>query len=254
MPDDAFRQRIREHVHKAVNEAKVNTHWLHPNQAWLESCDRFVDSLLTPESGDAFLASFVPKAQRIAHLGMVNALAQLGLKITCPGVPDFYQGCELWNLSLVDPDNRRLIDWSWPQKFSVMVSDRTWRELMHGWRDGGIKLRLTQELLRFRREHLAVFQEGGYEPLFAQGRFAENLVAFERRHETGSVVVVVPRLTAALGCPPLGLVWEDTVVNLPLARGGWTDVLTQKSIASDVPAAVAELLVELPLAVLWSPR
>jgi (1->4)-alpha-D-glucan 1-alpha-D-glucosylmutase len=105
-PDEPFRQRLCEHVRKAVNEAKVNTHWFHPNESWLEACTRFVNAVLTPETGDEFLTSFGPKAQRLAHLGLVNSLAQVALKITSPGVPDFYQGCEGWNVSLVDPDNR----------------------------------------------------------------------------------------------------------------------------------------------------
>jgi (1->4)-alpha-D-glucan 1-alpha-D-glucosylmutase len=251
-PDEAFRQRLREHVHKAVNEAKVNTHWLHPNQAWLDSCDQFINALLTPGSGNEFLASFVPKAQRLAHLGIVNSLAQVALKITSPGVPDFYQGSELWNFSLVDPDNRGIIDWKRPEEFAAVVREEPWRELLRGWRDGRIKLRLTQELLRFRREQLAVFQQGDYNPLVAAGTFADRLLIFQRKHETGSLLVIVPRLTAALGCPPVGLVWEDTAVTVPPARGDWRDVCTRNAWDAGKPAAVAELFAELPLAVLWS--
>jgi (1->4)-alpha-D-glucan 1-alpha-D-glucosylmutase len=236
-------------VRKAVNEAKVNTHWNHPNDAWLEACDRFVNGLLTPASGGEFLKRFGPKAQRLAHLGLVNTLAQVVLKITSPGVPDFYQGSELWNLSLVDPDNRGLVEWSWPERFAAEVRQASWRELLRRWKDGGVKLRLTEELLRWRREHLAVFQQGGYEPLATGGRFADRLIAFARRHEHDATVVVVPRLTAPLGAPPLGLVWEDATVRLPETVGIWRDVLT----GAEWPAGeslVAELFRELPLAVL----
>ena len=252
VPDDAFRQRIREHVRKAVNEAKVNTRWNHPNEAWLDACDRFVNGLLTPESGKEFLASFRPKAQRLAHLGLVNSLAQVALKIMSPGVPDFYQGCETWSLTLVDPDNRGLVAWEEREKLVATVCDISWRELLRQWATGAIKFRLTAELLRFRREHLAVFQQGSYEPLAATGRFADRLIGFCRRHERDVVVVLVPRLTATLGCPPLGLVWEDTAVTLPAARGGWCDVTTGRewpATAGD-PLAVAELFGELPLVVL----
>lgn len=252
-PDEAFRQRLREHLHKAVNEAKVNTHWLHPNEGWIESCDRFVNALLTPKTGEEFLASFGPKAQRLAHLGLINSLAQVALKITLPGVPDFYQGSERWNLSLVDPDNRGLIDWSVPEKVAAAARTMSWRELLRRWKDGAVKLRLTEELLRFRREHLALFQLGDYEPRAATGRFADRLVVFRRRHESESLLVVVPRLTALLGCPPIGLVWEDTAIALPPVNGRWRELLTGQPIASET-CAVAELFREMPLAVLHSTK
>jgi (1->4)-alpha-D-glucan 1-alpha-D-glucosylmutase len=251
-PDEAFRQRLRDHVRKAVNEAKVNTHWFHPNEAWIESCDRFVDAILTPDSGDEFLASIGPKAQRLAHLGLVNTLAQVALKIASPGVPDFYQGCELWNLSLVDPDNRAVIDWSGTESFAAAVRQKSWHELLRDWKDGGVKLRLTEELLRFRRGHAAIFQRGDYEPIFAAGRFADRLVAFARRHEHQAMLVIVPRLTAALGCPPLGLVWEDTAVPFPSGRSAWRDVLTGREWPARGQVMMAELLAEFPLAVLES--
>jgi (1->4)-alpha-D-glucan 1-alpha-D-glucosylmutase len=251
-PDEAFRQRFRDHMRKAVNEAKVNTHWLHPNEAWLESCDRFVNALLTPETNGEFLADFLPKVRRLAHLGLVNTLAQVALKITCPGVPDFYQGSELWNFSLVDPDNRGLIEWSGPEKASAHVRELSWRELLRSWKNGGVKLRLTQDLLRFRNEHLPIFQQGDYQPLAAEGRFADRLVMFARRHENRSAVTIVPRLTTSLGCPPIGLVWEDTTVVLPPTRKGWRDALTGQTWPGGKPVAVAELFSELPLAVLGS--
>jgi (1->4)-alpha-D-glucan 1-alpha-D-glucosylmutase len=252
VPDAAFRQRIRDHVRKAVNEAKVNTHWNHPNEAWLEACDRFVDGILTPDTGKEFLEQFAPAARRLAHLGLVNSLAQVVLKITSPGVPDFYQGSERWNLTLVDPDNRAVVDWSEPRRFASVVQDRPWRELLRDWRDGGVKLRLTEALLRFRRDHLAVFQQGSYEPLAASGRFSERLVVYQRVLGRERVVVLVPRLTAALGSPPLGLVWEDTAVALP---GGetWRDVLSGQQWKGN-SFALAELFRDLPLAVLTATR
>jgi (1->4)-alpha-D-glucan 1-alpha-D-glucosylmutase len=235
-----------------VNEAKVNTHWFHPNEAWLDACSRFVDAILTPETGEAFLANFGPKAQRLAHLGLVNTLAQVALKITSPGVPDFYQGCEGWNLSLVDPDNRGLVDWVNTEKFAAAALEKSWRDLLRGWKDGGVKVRLTRELLHFRREHRSIFQDGGYEPLLAEGRFADRLVAYARRHERDALIVIVPRLSASLGCPPIGLVWEDTAITLS-AETSWRDVLTGREWAPG-PVGIPELFSELPLAVLWSGR
>lgn len=251
-PDQAFRARMREHVRKATNEAKRNTHWTHPNEAWLNACDAFVDAILTEKTAAEFLADFTQLAQRLAHLGMINSLAQVVLKTTAPGVPDFYQGSELWNLSLVDPDNRQLVDWGPREKILGEIDAATWHELLRTWRDGRVKLRLTRELLQFRRNHAPLFQEGTYEPLHATGRFADHVVAFRRTHGAMSLLVVVPRLASRLGTPPLGLVWEDTAVDLG-DTSGYHDVLTAASVkkSSGVRgAAVADLMAELPFAVL----
>jgi (1->4)-alpha-D-glucan 1-alpha-D-glucosylmutase len=247
-PDDAFRQRIREHMRKAINEAKRNTHWINPNEPWMEAFDRFVVAVLSAQSGGKFLASFRPRADRLAHLGAIASLAQLVLKITSPGVPDFYQGTELWSLTLVDPDNRRLVEWDGREALAGSVRDVAWHELLRRWRDGTVKFRLMLELLQFRREHLAVFQQGDYTPMEATGRFAERVVLFRRTLGRESVVVVVPRLTAMLGCPPLGLVWEDTQFELPPARE-WRNVLTGETVTAG-PLAIANLFAELPVAVL----
>ncbi len=249
VPDEAFRQRIRDHVRKAVNEAKVNTHWNHPNEGWIEACDHFVDALLTPATGHEFLVRFEPAARRLAHLGLVNSLAQVVLKITSPGIPDFYQGSEGWNLSLVDPDNRGLVAWDAVQEFAAGVQAKPWRELLRSWRDGAIKIRLTEKLLRFRRERREVFRQGSYEAMAAEGRFAEKLVLFQRRHGAERVVVLVPRLTASLGCPPLGLVWEDTAAIIPGETAIWRDVLTGAEYDGN-RLALADVFDELPVAVL----
>jgi (1->4)-alpha-D-glucan 1-alpha-D-glucosylmutase len=252
VPDEAFRERIRDHVRKAVNEAHRNTHWLVQNEPWMQALDAFVNALLSPATGGEFLARFTPRAQRLAHLGLVNSLVQLVLKVTTPGVPDFYQGCEQWNFSLVDPDNRRLVEWAGRAELAAAARATPWRELLRHWRTAGIKVRLTEELLRHRREHLALYQQGDYEPLEAKGRLAKRLVGFRRRRDAESIVVLVPRLTARLGCPPLGLVWENTTVELPPAPTGWRDVLTGREWPTG-GVAVAELLVELPF-VLLAPR
>jgi (1->4)-alpha-D-glucan 1-alpha-D-glucosylmutase len=179
---------------------------------------------------------------------MVNSLAQVALKITTPGVPDFYQGSELWNLTLVDPDNRGLVDWSAHEGVLAGAATRTWRELLRGWRDGAIKLRVTQQLLQFRRDHADLFKEGDYTPLRTTGRFADHVVAFARQLEGGTTVVAVPRLTATLGTPPLGLVWEDTAVEVP--ESSWRDVLTGATHRASPRLQVSDLFTELPLSVL----
>ena len=254
-PDEAFRKRIREHVLKATNEAKQNTRWVNPNEAWLAALDHFVTAILTRETGADFLDSFRPKAHRLAHLGVINSLTQVVLKCTVPGVPDFYQGSELWNLTLVDPDNRRLIDWEPYRRRAESAVKTSWRELLRRWPDGGIKLRLTSELLGFRRANPGVFQEGDYVPLKTKGRFADRVIAFARHAGDRTIVVVVPRLSALLGSPPLGLVWEDTTVGFPDV-GEMRDILTGATVpkfSETSEVALADLFRELPLAVLTPP-
>jgi (1->4)-alpha-D-glucan 1-alpha-D-glucosylmutase len=212
-----------------------------------------VDAILTRETGADFLDSFGPKAQRLAHLGIVNSLAQVVLKCTVPGVPDFYQGSELWNLTLVDPDNRRLVDWEPHERLAKSAMTENWRELLTTWGDGRVKLRLTAEVLRFRRGHPAVFMEGEYVALKTSGRFSDRVIAFARRTGRETVVVVVPRLSAMLGSPPLGLVWEDTTVMLPTNVGALREILTGRDVRrsnGSSKIALADLFAELPVAIL----
>lgn len=250
-PDDALRQRLREYFRKAVNEAKRNTTWVQPNDKWIEAGDRFIDGILNVDTGRAFLASFRPKAQRLAHLGMVNSLTQVVLKITSPGVPDFYQGCELWDLSLVDPDNRRPVDFARRHEIAKSLPAVSPAQLLRDWRSGAIKLWLMHRLLGFRREQPALFGEGDYQPLGATGRFAESVIAFARTHGEQTAVVVVPRFTSKLGCPPLGLAWEDTAVTMPAgATKGWRETLTGRRWEGQASLRLAELFAELSVAVL----
>jgi (1->4)-alpha-D-glucan 1-alpha-D-glucosylmutase len=249
-PEDEFRGRLREYLRKAVNEAKRNTTWLQPNEPWLEAGDRFIDGLLGAESGREFLASFRPRARRLAHLGMVNSLVQVVLKMMSPGVPDFYQGSELWDLSLVDPDNRREVNFGQRAEIARRVESASPAELLGDWRSGAIKLWLTRALLKFRGEHARLFQEGGYHALEAGGVFAENVLAFVRAQGSDAVVAVVPRLASRLGCPPLGLVWEDTTIGGIPEMKAWREILTGREFPGGDRLRVSELLAELPVAVL----
>lgn len=247
--DDAFRARLREHWRKAASEAKRNTTWTHANEPWLQAGERFLDAILSADTGAAFRENFRPRAARLAHLGMVNSLAQTVLKITSPGIPDFYQGCEGWDFSLVDPDNRRPVDFGRLGALADAIVARSPRELLRDWRDGGIKLHLIQKLLCFRRDHGSLFLEGDYLPLAVGGRFAAHVVAFSRTHANGRVLVVVPRLTALLGCPPIGPIWDDTTIACE-GKSSWTDLLTGRTFGTSDCLAVSELLEQLPVAVL----
>jgi len=247
--DERFRGRIRDYLRKAVNEAKENTTWRHPNEAWVQACDRFVAALLDEDSGAEFLASFRPRALRLAQLGVVNSLAQLVLKATCPGVPDFYQGTETWDFSLVDPDNRRPVDYDGHRQLLEAAQAAAPHELLRHWKDGAIKVRVMQALLAFRQSRAELFATGNYRPLDAEGAFAQQVVAFAREGSGGQVIVVVPRLTARLACPPLGLVWDDTALRLPAAVAA-VDVITGRKFPAASVLPLADILGDLPFAVL----
>ena len=255
--DGEFCGRIVEHLRKAVNEAKVNTSVLHPNQAWMDACDRFVKSLLDPEG--AFLLRFRPAAERLSRLGMVNSLAQATLKFTVPGVPDLYQGNEAWDFSLVDPDSRRAVDYPRLHALAEDASHATPGDLLALWRTGGIKLALTRALLRFRREHAALFQGGTYEAIEIEGILAPHAIGFLRSHGDDRMLVLVPRLVAHLAWPPVGAVWDETRARPgsgAVLDGEWRNVATGAAVVSRADGAIflREAFSEWPVAVLHRQR
>ncbi len=248
--------RIQEYMTKAIKEAKVNSSWIQPNEAWDEAVRKFIAALLKRgKTVNPFLKTFVPMAEQIARLGMLNSLAQTVLKLTVPGVPDIYQGCELWDYSLVDPDNRRPVDYARRKETLASLGGVDPRTLLESWPDGRVKMFVVSALLRYRREHAALFQSGGYRALTVTGKFAENVVAFVRGpEEAPSLLVVVPRLTARVGNPPVGEAWGNTALALEQggAAGPWRDLFTGRKVSLDLAGAVplAEVLADFPCAVL----
>lgn len=248
--DATLMDRVKENFRKATAEAKRNTTWINPNDQWLEAGDRFIEALFDPAKSDAFLQSFRAVAGRIARLGVINSVVHAVLKITTPGVPDFYQGNTLLDFSLVDPDNRRPVDFSLRKQSLAQLAECSWRELLRNWGDGRLKQRAIRDLLQFRAQHADLFSRGSYVPLEVTGRFAEHVVAFARRVVDEEMVVVVPRLTAKLGCPPLGLIWDDTQVMLEIGGAPWTSVLTGAAFENEATVRIAELFHEVPVAIL----
>ncbi len=267
-----LRQRMAAYMQKANNEAKVHTSWVNPNEAFDRAVDHFVAQALGPESGAEFINDFSQFHRRVAYAGMLNSLSQTLLKMTAPGVPDFYQGTELWDLSLVDPDNRRPVDYAKRKRFLDELkrgeqADRAGllRDLLSHWQDGRVKQYLIYQTLNFRREHAELFQRGSYGPLFAAGKFRENICAFARRFEGRWLIAAVPRLwmrlTVGEGLPLGASVWQQEQLALPAnAPALWHNVLTGEPLSASQSNAgkkalpLGELFSAFPVALLASER
>lgn len=255
-----YPQRIRDYAIKAVREAKVHTGWLKPDSAYEDGYLAFIDALF--DGRHPFISEFLPFQENIAFFGMLNSLTQVLLKTTCPGVPDVYQGCELWDLSLVDPDNRRPVDYAARHKHLIPLKiaakndpSGLLKELRGQWQDGRIKLYLTWRCLQARKQRAEIFRDGDYAPLEIKGSGASNLLAFVRRWENQAAVVVAPRLLTSLVDPgtwPLGeRVWGDTTIILPKEmKDFWQDFLSGRDMTSDNTINVGQLLRDLPCALL----
>jgi len=207
--------RIQAYMAKALNEAKLNTSWIRPNEDWLGAMRDFVAKILETSSKNKFLPNFFPVVEEIARLGAINSLTQTLLRLTSPGVPDIYQGNEIWDFSLVDPDNRRPVDYRHRREMLATIGKAKPEELLQSWPDGRIKMFLTQRVLQFRREHADLFQCGNYLPIRASGNLADCCVSFARQWHDEWIVVIAPRLSSRIGFPPVGERWRDTVVDLP---------------------------------------
>jgi (1->4)-alpha-D-glucan 1-alpha-D-glucosylmutase len=241
--------RIQQYMAKALKEAKLNTSWVQPNEAWDAAMAHFIAKILELSPRNRFLESFVSVAEMIARAGAINSLSQVLLKLTAPGVPDVYQGNEIWDFSLVDPDNRRPVDYLERKKMLDALKGADPGELLDNWSDGRIKLFLTHRLLTFRRENPELFRDGGYRPLGLTGEFADCCIAFAREWEGKSIVVLAPRLSSRIGFPPIGDMWRDTVVQLPNGFAMENELLTREKIAAAGSLTLARAFARLPLAV-----
>ncbi|MGH7795832.1 MAG: malto-oligosyltrehalose synthase, partial [Candidatus Binatia bacterium] len=247
--DGSFLERLKSYLIKAVREAKVHTEWLKPDRAYEEAFVNFAEAILAPSKDNRFLAEFTPFVNGIAHGGMFNSLAQTLVKMTAPGVPDIYQGTELWDLSFVDPDNRRPVDYvsraRWLEELkSAESKDRLGllHDLLSHWQDGRIKLYLISKLLGFRRAHADLFAAGEYVPLKAAGEIGKRVCAFARHRGQVWALAIVPRLVgqaAYRGYAPLGEeTWGETALDLPAqAPRGWLDLISGETLDGAPPAA-----------------
>jgi len=227
-----FVERIKNYSLKAMREAKVNTSWINPRTAYEKASVEFVEAVLDRGRPNEFLDDFEPFQRKVAFCGMCSSLAQTLLKITSPGVPDFYQGTEVWSLNLVDPDNRRPVDYDGRTR---MLNDlRRWEreaplkeiaaQLVDTWEDGRIKMYVTWKALNFRKEYGRLLARTRYMPLEAAGGRTANICAFARRAEGAVFIVVVPRflmgfLDAESERPALREgTWDGSFLLLPSLR------------------------------------
>ncbi|MES1210498.1 MAG: malto-oligosyltrehalose synthase, partial [Pseudomonadota bacterium] len=253
--------RIRGYMTKARHEAKTHTSWINPNPEYQRAADAFVESVLDPARSGDLLASIGAFVDTIERPGLWNSLSQVVLKVAAPGVPDFYQGTELWDFSLVDPDNRRLVDYARRRTWlSEMLSEAESRgappveSLFAAPNDGRIKLWVTAAALGLRRARRGLFEQGSYDPLAPTGVAAGHVFSFARTEGDTAVIAVVGRFFATLGAsPPTGRAWGDTRLPLPasIPQRQFRDALTGRAIAADGDALpIATLFDQLPVALL----
>ena len=263
----AFRDRIVAYMIKAVREAKQHTTWLQPDEQYEAAVERFVRAILDRRRPNLFLAAFEPFQARIAELGIYNSLAQLLIKITAPGVPDFYQGTELWDLSLVDPDNRRPVDYARRRDVLSALGSAAASDLLESRADGRVKMFVAHRALAARAALREVFERGDYVPLQIAGARRDCAFAFARvgarpagvsppgesragsgANAPGVAITCVPRLVGSLmadgAAPPIGRqVWADTRIELPagIAERTFRDTFTGATVAADEDGGVATI-------------
>jgi (1->4)-alpha-D-glucan 1-alpha-D-glucosylmutase len=266
-PDEAFVARIEAFMLKAARESQVHTSWVNPDPAYEDALQRFVRAALDTSRPNPFLEDFAALRETVAQAGAINALAQQLLKLTAPGVPDIYQGTELWDQSLVDPDNRRPVDYR--QRTRLLrglqrrrPGRRLAADLLETKADGRIKLYLTSRALACRAAFPDLFARGAYIPLAAEGAAADHVVVFARRDAENEFITAVPRLVVGLVGKelrdPIGPeVWGDTRLLLPDAEPGtrYRDIFTGETVkvsasADGATMPLAGVFTDFPFALL----
>ncbi len=244
-PDASFFERFKAYAIKAAREGKLKTSWLNPNAAYEDGLTTFLDRILH-STNQAFLDSMTTFARRLSLLGALNSLSQITLKATMPGVPDFYQGTEFWDLSLVDPDNRRPVDFVVRDAILDAAAPQDWPRLVESWTSGHLKLAWTKMLLDMRGRLPDVFGKGAYRPLVVDGPDRDHVVAYAREHENNAVIVAVGRHFA--GLTGQGRHWPRGAFDATLDTSAYA-VNTSSGVARTDKLPVAILTAELPVAI-----
>ena len=259
-------RRLQDYAAKALSEAKVNLSWISPDPEYVSAVQGFLADIILPDSrgrDTPFLQTLDKLLEQIRVFGGVNSLAQLVLKATCPGVPDFYQGTEMWDLSLVDPDNRRAVDYALRQgalarldKLAAQQGEAVVAaEVTRGISDGAVKLWITAQVLRLRRAEHLLFRRGSYDPLYAAGAAEQHVIAHARVHQGKSVIVAVPRFACTLmrGIPvlPLNSTWKDWILPVsPELHGDYRNIFTGEIMTAAEALPLAQVFGSFPVAVL----
>ncbi|TDH21562.1 malto-oligosyltrehalose synthase [Segetibacter sp. 3557_3] len=256
--DPAYGTRLQEYLQKALREAKRHSNWTTPDESYESACKNFAMSLLNQRG--AFWKSFSKLHKTVADYGILNSLVQVVLKFTCPGVPDTYQGCEMWDLSFVDPDNRRPVPFEKLQQLleELDQADNTVSLITNLWRDrfdGRIKLWLVHTLLKLRNRQPELFNQSDYVPLAVEGAYKDNVLAFARRQHGEWIVVAVPLHVAEMCSDQKKAVhrldWKDTKILLPReVTGKWRNELLQTKGSATKALSVEELFKPFPMALL----
>jgi len=241
-----YSKRIQEYMLKAIREAKSCTSWIDPNETYENGTMDFVRRCLGSPKFTADLNAF---SENVAFYGALNSLAQVLFKTCSPGVPDFYQGTELWDLSLVDPDNRRPVDYSIRREIFRNFQKKSPAELLKKWKTGMVKLFTMASALQARKEHREIF-EGAYHPIPVVGNKKDHLVAFARTAKGGTIIAAAPRFIRTLMGGSVGYpatsIWDDTALDFPVGNG-FRNLLTNESHDSLV---AADLFKTFPVALL----
>ncbi len=251
-----YLERLNNATVKSLREARVNSNWIAPNVAYENAVTEYIGDALNLERSEAFLHEFLPFQNKIATLGVHNSLVQAVLKITSPGVPDFYQGAELWNLSLLDPDNRRPVDYQVRARLLDYLKTASpdhrleqIRDMWKNWQDGSIKLFIISTLLAYRKAHAELFESGSYEPLSVTGPASDQVCAFRRQLGAAALVIVVSK-DARLNPSA----FKETRVGLKEHSGAsrWRELLTGRSVeSSNDELGLQDVFLDLAIAVLF---
>ena len=266
-----FVERVQAYIVKALHEAKVHSSWISPDEEYDAAVCEFVARILDEGQSGDFLRDLRAFQRRVSHFGLLNSLSQTLLKVASPGVPDTYQGTELWDFSLVDPDNRRPVDYARRREMLRALDARLAeagpdrralaRELLRVKEDGRVKLYVTSQALRYRRDHTGLSSGGDYLPAETAGAMREHAFGFVRRHGNEAAVAVVPRLVTRLAAGPEGLplggVWGDTRLLLPDVAPGvrWRNLFTGREVSATAEGgkaalALREVFADFPVALL----
>ncbi|MBF0502083.1 MAG: malto-oligosyltrehalose synthase [Candidatus Riflebacteria bacterium] len=256
-----FIERVKKYWIKALREAKVSTNWISPSESYENASMKFLSEILKETSDNPFLKAFFPFQKKVAYFGMLNSLSQVLLKMTAPGFPDFYQGSELWELSLVDPDNRGLVDFvtrrTWLKEIRSRIESNDSRmipELLESMEDGRVKLFLIAQVLKARKDFDPLFRSGTYNPISISGEKAECALVFSRESEGTRAITIAPRFftqlcsekTLPLGEPS----WKNTYFPNPNPGARWKNRITGETFPPAPSLRLGEILNTFPVAFL----